>query len=174
MAPTARTGRTRRRTWEGGHDEHRHVYPHPHRAPRRPSPHRRLLAVLVVVVLALVGGGFWVLGTYGKKSRHRFLESIIQPPWIKDAMAYAPEPAAAAKAPVAHRHYPLLAEQLTALQEEFTDTAGGPGGPKRPPAPPRPPGAESGTGRAGPGEGVRVDAPYLARPEGGDRQSQGQ
>ena len=60
----------------------------------------RLLAVLVVVALALVGGGFWVLATYGKKVVTAPVESIIQPPWIKEAMAYAPEPAAAAKAAV--------------------------------------------------------------------------
>ena len=55
------------------------------------------------MALALVGGGFWVLATYGKKVVTAPVESLVQPSWIKEAVAYAPEPAAAAKARRTHR-----------------------------------------------------------------------
>ena len=101
----------------------------------------RLLAVLVVVALALVGGGFWVLATSGKKVVTAPVESIIQPPWIKDAMAYAPEPAAAAKAAGPTERETVLADQLTALQAGSHGRSGRPWRPSsgRPPQrPPRP------------------------------------
>ena len=89
-------------------------------------------------------------------------------------MAYAPEPAAAAKAAVPTERETVLADQLTALQEEVTDAAGGPGGPQAAAHRHAHTGTEGGTHRCGPGEGVRVDAPYLARPEGGDGRTQGE
>ena len=58
----------------------------------------RLLVIFVIVVLAAAGSGFWVLATYGKKVVTAPVEHIVQPSWIKEAVAYAPEPAAAAKA----------------------------------------------------------------------------
>ena len=82
----------------GGHHDHRHVYQPPTATPRRPSAHRAPAGgSSSLLALALVGGGFWVLATYGKKVVTAPVESIIQPSWIKEAMAYAPEPAAAAE-----------------------------------------------------------------------------
>ena len=128
----------------------------------------------MLVVLALVGGGFWVLATYGKKVVTAPVESIIQPPWIKEAVAYAPEPAAAAKAAVPTERETVLADQLTALQAGSQDAAGGPGGAQAAARHTAHPGTEGGARRCGTGEGVRVDAPYLARPEGGDGRTQGE
>ena len=61
----------------------------------QPSLPRGLLLPPLAV---LVGGGFWVLSTFGKKVVTAPVERIIQPSWITEAVAYAPEPTAAAKA----------------------------------------------------------------------------
>ena len=58
----------------------------------------RLVLGVVLVLAVLAGGGFWVLSTYGKKVVTAPVESLVQPSWIKEAVAYAPEDRTAAKA----------------------------------------------------------------------------
>ena len=115
-----------------------------------------------------------MLATYGKKVVTAPVESIIQPPWIKEAVAYAPEPAAAAKAAGPTERETVLADQLTALQEEVKTQRAVLAALKRPTATAPTPAPKAAPTAAAPGEGVRLDAPYLARPEGGDGRTQGQ
>ena len=127
------------------------------------------------MLLALVGGGFWVLATYGKKVVTAPVESIIQPPWIKEAVAYAPKPAAAAKAAGPTERETVLAEQLTALQEEVKTQRAVLAALKRPTATSTDPDTQGGTHRCGtPDQGVWLHAPYFARPEGNHGRPQGQ
>ena len=83
----------------------------------RPAAWRLLLFLLLAV---LAGGGFWVLSTFGKKVVTAPVESIIQPSWIKEAVAYAPEATAATKAAAGPRiAAPRSCAQLAAMQQEM-------------------------------------------------------
>ena len=77
--------------------------------------------MLLFLLLALVGGGgFWVLATFGKKVATAPVEQTIQPSWIKEAVAYAPEDRSAAKsAPVPPDREAELRKQLAAMQQEM-------------------------------------------------------
>ena len=160
MATTARSGRTRRRTWHGGHHDHRHVYAHPQCATRRgPSAHRAPAWRLLVCSWRspLVGGGFWVLATYGKK--------VVTAPGGESHPTVLDQGSgglcARARGRGEGRRDPgardRLGDQLAALQRKcrrsgrsWRRSSGRP--------PQRPPGTEGGARRAGPGEGARVDA----------------
>ena len=91
----------------------------------------------------------------------------MQPSWIKEAVAYAPEPTAAAKAAVTPDRSAELADQLAAHAAARSRRSGRPWTAlKRRPAT-APPGTEGGAGRAGPGQGARRDALRESRAEGG-------
>ena len=79
----------------------------------------RLGVLLLLLLAVLVGGGFWVLSTFGKKVVTAPVERIIQPSWIKEAVAYAPEPTAAAKAAPAPDRSAEILTQLAAIQADM-------------------------------------------------------
>ena len=78
------------------------------------------LGLLLVVLLAVLGvGGYWLLSTFGKKVQTTPAESLIQPSWIKEAVAYTPEPQAAAKAAATPDRTAEIMRQLAAMQQEM-------------------------------------------------------
>jgi type IV secretory pathway VirB10-like protein len=80
---------------------------------------RRLALLLLLLLAVLAGGGFWLLSTHGKKVSTAPVTQLVQPSWIKEAVAYAPEErgatqaAAAALDPTA-----ALRHELAALRQE--------------------------------------------------------
>ena len=79
----------------------------------------RLGLLLVVLLAVLAGGGFWVLSTFGKKVVTAPVESIIQPSWIKEAVAYAPEDKAPKVAAAPPDRSAEIMRQLAAMQQEM-------------------------------------------------------
>ena len=134
----------------------------------------RLALLLLVLLAVLAVGGFWVLSTYGKKVVTAPVESLIQPSWIKEAVAYAPERHGRDEGRPSPTAAPRLMRQLTALQQEMqtqrealealkrTSRPSPPPGPKA--APPRRPRRRR-TGRC---------CICQSRPEGGDGRTQGE
>ena len=73
-----------------------------------------------MVLLAVLGvGGYWLLSTFGKKVQTTPAESLIQPSWIKEAVAYTPEAQAAAKAAATPDRTAEIMRQLAAMQQEM-------------------------------------------------------
>ena len=107
----------------------------------------RLVLGVVLLLAALAVGGFWVLATYGKKVVTAPVESLVQPSWIKEAVAYAPEATATKAAAVAPDRSAEIMRQLAAMQQEMQaqrealetlkkrPVAPPPPAPKAPPAP---------------------------------------
>ena len=80
---------------------------------------RRLAVLLFLLLAVLVGGGLWVLSTFGKKVVSVPVESLTQPSWIKEAVAYAPEATATTKAVASPDRSADIMRQLATMQQEM-------------------------------------------------------
>ena len=121
MARTARSGPQQRASSHGGRHDDRDLY-----QSRRAS----LVSCACVpdawdsascsLLAALAGGGFWLLSTFGKKVVTAPVESLVQPSWIKEAVAYAPEADAADQGGGAPPDRTAeIMRQLAAMQQEM-------------------------------------------------------
>ena len=128
----------------------------------------------MLLLAVLAGGGFWLLSTYGKKVVTAPVESLVQPSWIKEAVAYAPEDTAATKAAATPDRSAEIMRQLAAMQQEMQAQREALEALKKRPAPGH--ASARATARAARPcpEAARLDAVRQSRPQGADARSQGQ
>ena len=161
--------------WHGGRHDDCHLYESPLPAGRGARARRTPgAALLVLLALALAGGGFWVLATYGKKVVTAPVESLVQPSWITEAVAYALEARGAARAAAPPERNAELLRQLATLHQEVQAQRAALEALKGGPRSRRTPAAKAAPGPPGPAETARVDALCQSRPQGGDGRAEGQ
>ena len=120
MARTARSGRLPRAILPGGRHDHCHLHESLLRSPVSCAcvPDAWACSSCCSWPCSPVGG-FWVLSTFGKKVVTAPVESLIQPSWIKEAVAYAPEDKATKAAAAPPDRSAEIMRQLAAMQQDM-------------------------------------------------------
>jgi hypothetical protein len=82
----------------------------------------RLIALILLVMALVGGGGLWVLHTYGRRVQTKPVESAINPAWLKQRVSYPSDAHETAKAvtPAPDRSAEIL-RQLAALQKQLQE-----------------------------------------------------
>jgi type IV secretion system protein VirB10 len=82
----------------------------------------RLVALIVLVMALVVGGGLWFLHAYGRKVTTKPVESTMSPTWMKQGITYPPDAQKLAQANEAppDRSADIL-RQLAALQQQLAE-----------------------------------------------------
>jgi type IV secretion system protein VirB10 len=82
----------------------------------------RIVALIVVAMALVVGGGLWFLHAYGRKVTTKPVETTMSPSWMKQGITYPPDAQAAEKAVAQSpdRSAEIL-RQLAALQQQLSE-----------------------------------------------------
>jgi type IV secretion system protein VirB10 len=82
----------------------------------------RVVALIVLAMALVVGGGLWFLHAYGRKVTTKPVESTMSPAWMKQGITYPPDAAKTAQALEAppDRSAEIL-RQLAALQQQLLE-----------------------------------------------------
>jgi type IV secretory pathway VirB10-like protein len=80
------------------------------------------VALIVLVMALVVGGGLWFLHAYGRKVTTKPVESTTNPAWMKQGITYPPEAQATEKAGAqAPDRSAEILRQLAALQQQLAE-----------------------------------------------------
>src|SRR5687767_5291517 len=116
-----RSGQPPRRRWQGGlMTQGTYTYT-PYKPPITRLRSWRTAVVFLLLTALVVGGGIWMLRTYGRRAKAKPVETSAQQPWMKQSWAYQPEEQAKAKVAGGPDKDAEMLRQMAALQREMQE-----------------------------------------------------